>query len=180
MTRAVEETCEEKSSSWKAKLTLGFILAMQRRRCLRDPQGSIRAGSSPGWEADPTCAFGCSCISYFLLEPQLGTGICYKTKFPRQLFVGKVIWLSYLKIDALKAFLNLLIKYDALQHYQRKCWQAGFLLEHPFSSNRGPSTDPGVAGAEEGLVWPPFKTMTQNDAFSDQSLQILVARDVTL
>lgn len=106
---------------------------------LQNPTGLTQGLDSPwGWEADP---YVCSLLQLplcFPLSPQLGTGICYETKFPRQFFVGKVIWLSYLKIDALKAFLNLLIKYDALQHYQRKCWQAGFLLEHLFSSNCGP------------------------------------------
>lgn len=115
---------------------------------------------------------------FFLLRPQLETGICYATKFPRQLFVGKVIWLSYLKIDALKAFLNLLIKYDALLHYQRKCWQADFSPEHLFSSNHSPSPYSGVAGTEEGPVSPLFKTRTPTVSHQ-VPLQIPVAHDVT-
>lgn len=46
-----------------------------------------------------------------------------RNHFPRELIAGKVIWLSYLNTDALKTFLNIFIKYDALQHHQQKCWQ---------------------------------------------------------
>lgn len=160
-----EQLLESKAWAWEraARLTLCCTdWAMLRKQCLGRQQSWIGAGFFLGLESEPMCALSCSWMLFSLLRSQLETSICYATKFPRQLFVGKVIWLSYLKIDALKAFLNLLIKYDALLHYQRKCWQAGFSPEHLFSSNHGPNPDSGVTGTAEGPVWPLFKTRIPN------------------
>lgn len=58
------------------------------------------------------------------------------TEFPRELLVGKGIFLG---IGTLTTFLNLLLKYDGLQHYQWECWMDW--LEFLLSGNWDPHPD---------------------------------------
>lgn len=96
-----EQLLESKACAWEraARLTLSCTdWATLRKQCLGHQQSWNRAGFFLGLESEPVCALSCSWILFFLLRSQLETGICYATKFPRQLFVGKVIRLSYLKL----------------------------------------------------------------------------------